>query len=332
MIRFLSFLFLVFNNLCIAQCELIIRQVGVPTDTVIIANYEENEQPVALNDSTLKFTWDQKIPDNLAVILDRKTRWWTRVWMEPGIKQKVLIIDYTKRTAVIKDPSEWDSVTKIWSQIQNQEQLATSDSIALDYIEKNPASYLSLYFLSHGAYRENPAKKLAALEKLGPELRNYPEYKQAKASLLKRNYPNAGDTFKEFNLPDKNDSMFNSATIKNKWILLNIWSNGCGPCVKEIDEFNNLYKSINPDKVAFISVAIDEDKAKWKKAAATNKIMWTSLWTEDNTYCELCLQYNLFAMPFFILFDNDKKLVYIKDGAGELENIKATLKEKNLLK
>lgn len=329
---FSALLYICFINNCIAQCELIIHQIGIPSDTLIIANYEENEQPVNINDSTLKFTWNQSIPDRLAVVLDRKTRWWTRVWMEPGIKQKIMVIDYNQRTATVENPSEWDKITEQWSHIQNKEQIIKADSIAMDYIEKNPSSYLSLYFLSHGTYRDDPAKKISALEKLGPELRNYPEYRQAKASLLKRNYPNIGDTFKEFILAGKNDSLFNSAGIKDKWILLNFWSNGCGPCVKEMDEYNDLYKSVDPDKVVFISIALDEDKSKWKKAPATNKMMWTSLWTENNTYCELCLHYNVFSMPFFILFDNEKKIFYIKDGAGELENIKATLKEKNLLK
>jgi hypothetical protein len=32
-------------------------------------------------------------------------------------------------------------------------------------------------------------------------------------------------------------------------------------------------------------------------------------------------------MPFFILFDSNKKRVFIKDGSDELENIKRALAE-----
>lgn len=323
---------LLLTDISVGQCTLTIHQVGTPTDSIFVANYEEDHQPKKINDSTYTLVWNNEIPERICLVLDRPSRWWNSLWIEPKINQKEIIIDYAKKEMRLINGSEWDIVSQKWMGKFPYHGNRETDSVAIDFAERNPNSYLSLFFLSHGLYRDDPQKKKSALSKLSPELKSYPEYKQSLTSLLERKYPNIGDTFKEFTLSDKNDSAFNSTSIKNKWILLNFWSNGCGPCIKEIDDFNNLFKSINTDKVAFVSISLDPDKSIWKKAKATNKIMWTSLWTEDNSYCDLCLNYNVYSMPFFILFDNDKKIFYIKDGAGELENIKSTLKEKDLLK
>jgi peroxiredoxin len=327
---YLLFLLLPFS--ISAQCTLTIHLAGKATDTVFVANYDDAQQPKQINDSTYTFSWNGNFPERICLVFDRPTRWWNSLWMEPSIKQKEIVIDYAKKEMKLINGSEWDIVSQKWMGKFPYHGDASTDSVAIDYNRKHPDSYLSLFFLSHGLYHEEPQKRRAALDALSPELKKYPEYKQAIASLSERKYPNPGDAFMEFSLPDKNGVVFNSTSIRNKWILLNFWSTGCGPCVKEIDEFNTLYRSIDPEKITFISISMDEDKEKWKKAASANKIMWTSLWTENSTYCDLCLNYNVFSMPFFILFDENKKLFYIKDGAGELENIKATLKEKNLLK
>src|SRR5258706_157495 len=139
------------------------------------------------------------------------------------------------------------------------------------------------------------------------------------------NYSNIGDSFKEIALPEKNDSLFDSNTIKNKWILLDFWATTCGPCIKSMDAYVSLYKAVDTSKIEFISVSLDQKKDKWKNSETTNKIIWHSVWEEDNFYGNLCLNYNVYSIPFFILFDNEKKIVFIKDGADEIENIKKTL-------
>lgn len=325
-------LYIYLINKSIGQSTLLIHQVGLPTDTIFVANYGEEYQPQIINDSTYKLNWNTLIPERICLFLDRPTRWWVTIWIEPDILNKEIVIDYSQKEVRLINGSEWDSVCLKWMGKFPYHTDQQTDSIAIGFVEKNPNSYLSLFFLTHGLYRENSEKKRTALNKLSEELKNYPEFKQAMANLNERKFPSIGDTFKEFTLTDKNDYQYNSNIINNKWILLNFWSNTCGPCIKELDEFAAFYSSVDSSKVEFISIALDEDKTKWRNAKATDKITWINLWTPNNFYCDLCLNYNLYSMPFFILFDNEKKLFYIKDGAGELENIKSTLKEKDLLK
>lgn len=306
-----------------SQVTLSICQTGIKGDTlpeVGIADYQD-QQPKRLNDSTIEFTFHPSEPECLFIFIEAKTRWFTRVWIDPKIAHKELIIDYSKRTSVVKGGNEWDEVLGKVILLDQQGKSNESDSVSMAFLDKNPGSYFSLWLLSHGLFREKPSEKLTALKKLDPSLKDYPEYKQTMADLLDRKYPKTGDLFKEFALQDKNEKVFKSNTIHNKWILLHFWSNGCGPCLKEMDALVQLYKSIDTTKIEFISVALDEKKDTWKNSMHTAKIIWPSVWQPDNFYGELCLNYNVYAMPFFILFDPNKKIVFIKDGANELESI-----------
>ncbi len=314
--------------------QLTIHQVGLKNNLypdLVIAEYADSTYK-KINDSTIVFNCNPKDNECLFLLIDQQTRWFSRIWLKPNYKKKELIIDYSKRIAKIKFPDEWDEVTETVITLGQKGNQNAEDSVSYAYLQKHTDSYLSLWFLSHGLYIDYPSKKMNALKMLSPSLKNYPEYKQTLASLTQRKIPNVGDTFEEFELADKNEIIFKSSTIKNKWILINLWSNSCGPCVREMDALVNFYKSIDTSKVEFISVGLDDKKENWKSATATNKIIWPSVWQEGGVYCNLCLNYNLMAMPFFILLDNTKRIFYIKDGTNELENIKTTFKTKKLFK
>lgn len=332
MIRF-SFFFLFFYLVfgCNAQCVLSIKQIGLKADTVpdvVVANYQEIK-PIRLNDSVIEYVYSPVQPENLFIIIDFETRWSTHVWINPQMKRRELVIDYSKHTAILKDPSDWDIITSKTDSLDMMGNFVEEEAIIIPYIKQNPSSYLSLWFFthSHGIYIKPTHEKLSLFKTLSSELQKYQEYKQINSDLTGRRYPNIGDSFKEFELGNIEDSIFNTNSIKDKWILLHFWSTNCGPCIKEMDEFVHLYNSIDKSKISFISISLDENKEKWQKSKVSNKIIWTSLWQPDGFYGDLCLNYNVYSMPFFILFDKEKKLVFIKDGANELENIKNTLKE-----
>ena len=321
--------FLIFQNVK-GQCTLAIRQVGLITDTVpqvVIADVED-QQPIRLNDSTIQFNVPPTGSECLFIFIRHSDRWFTRIWIDSTIKHKELIINYKNKTATIKNGNEIDKVLEQVIIYGSLEDSHIADSIAVPYVQKHPDQYFSLWLISHGLNRQHKKDNIVLLDNLSPNIKKYPAYKQMMADLLGRKYPNFGDKFKEFTLNDYNEKVFNSTSIKNKIIILHFWSNGCGPCVKGMDAMVDFYKSLDTSKIAFISISLDPDKNYWKKAVTTNKIIWTNLWTEDNSHCELCLNYNLTAMPYFVIFNKDKKITFY-DGGEDIELLKSKLKEIN---
>jgi peroxiredoxin len=330
---FLPFFLLILNLSFQAQRTVTIHQIGKQSDTLFVGNYDDSTL-VRINDSTFKFTSFLSQPDRVMFMIDRKSRWWTTIWVEPNVKSKELIIDYNKKTSVILNPTEWDRVTKETGDLEDLQKNKEELIVISNYIDKNPDSYLSLWFFthSHTLYNESKAKKLELFNKLSQSLNGYSEYRQMKGDLTGRKYPKIGDPFKEFNLEKIDNTIFRTDTIKDKWILLNFWSTTCGPCVKELDDLNKFNNQIDKSKALIVSISLDVDINKWKNTKYKDKITWTSVWQKDGFYGDLCLNYNVYSMPFFILFNSDKKIFFIKDGSDELENIKTVFKENKLLK
>jgi len=307
-------------------------------------------EPRRINDSTIEYSIENITePTWLCIIIDTVRHgdtnlmwnWLARLWISPEIKHRELIINYTTKTVKVKDFTKWrqttkldgkskiavnnlpvwDSIAELTDQLYRAQKDTEEQNLIISYVNQHPDSYLSLWLFgdSYALRLKSNDEKLALFNKLDPALQKYSLYHEIKADLTGRKYPNPGDTFKEFSLKDVKGKNFNSASIKNKWVLLHFWSNGCGPCVHEMDAMVSYYKTLDTSKIAFISLALDNNRDNWKKAATTQKIIWTNLWEPDGVDGDLSLNYNLYSMPFFVLFNNEKKLVIIQDGSDALD-------------
>ena len=52
--------------------------------------------------------------------------------------------------------------------------------------------------------------------------------------------------------------------FKGKVIFLNLWATWCGPCRAEMPTIQELYNSIDKDKIVFVILSVDNDKDKDK--------------------------------------------------------------------
>ena len=56
------------------------------------------------------------------------------------------------------------------------------------------------------------------------------------------------------------------SALKGKVIFLNLWATWCGPCRVEMPSIQNLYNSVDKDKVAFVMLSLDQEGARAKIA------------------------------------------------------------------
>ncbi|SHL11483.1 TlpA family protein disulfide reductase [Hymenobacter psychrotolerans] len=54
----------------------------------------------------------------------------------------------------------------------------------------------------------------------------------------------------------------NLSELKGKVVFVNLWASWCPPCVAEMPGIHALYKKLNPKKVAFVMISLDENPAK----------------------------------------------------------------------
>ncbi|SDY67432.1 TlpA family protein disulfide reductase [Hymenobacter psychrophilus] len=54
----------------------------------------------------------------------------------------------------------------------------------------------------------------------------------------------------------------NLSDLKGKAVFVNLWASWCPPCVAEMPGIHALYKKMDPQKVAFVMISLDENPAK----------------------------------------------------------------------
>ena len=55
---------------------------------------------------------------------------------------------------------------------------------------------------------------------------------------------------------------FNLSDLQGKVVFVNLWASWCPPCVAEMPGIHSLYKKMDPKKVAFVMLSLDENPAK----------------------------------------------------------------------
>ena len=324
------FLALIFSGLK-AEVYFTVKLVHSPghvAKDIIVLNFDEI-QPISYNDSVATYVYNPEIATNLLVVIDRNTRWHSFAWINPDKDNVQMVVDFSQRKVSLANPKEWDAVMELYNTYFDEDRRDKVDSLAAAYIGAHPDSYFSVWMLSHGAAFTNKPLKTKLFNMLDKKLAVYPDYKEVQADVIARRVPKTGEAFKEFSLQTLDKSMFDSKNIENKVVVLHLWSNNCGPCVRGMDDLVKLHAKMDPSKVAFVSVGLDEEQARWAKAPSTAKIKWTNVWQEGGLYGDLCMNYNLRAIPSFIIFDQNKKLQVIIEGE-ELENIQKEIT--NLIK
>jgi thiol-disulfide isomerase/thioredoxin len=63
----------------------------------------------------------------------------------------------------------------------------------------------------------------------------------------------------DFAVKDMEGKKVDMNDLKGKVIFLNLWATWCGPCRVEMPSIQNLYNSVDKDKVAFVMLSLDQE-------------------------------------------------------------------------
>lgn len=138
-----------------------------------------------------------------------------------------------------------------------------------------------------------------------------------------------GDEMADGDLYDPQGTVHHLSEFKGKYILLDFWSLGCGPCINSIPELEEIVEMYK-DNLAVISISIDPEKA-WKECLSTRKMQgnqWNEL-RKANT--GLAASYQVKGYPHYVLIAPDGKVQDVWGGYGKgslLEKMKDNLNSK----
>ena len=121
---------------------------------------------------------------------------------------------------------------------------------------------------------------------------------------------------------------FHDVIGQGKVTYIDFWATWCGPCCAEIPFIEKLvekYKS-NPN-IEFVSISLDNDLGKWHKKLENDQPQWAQYIIPDNFNSTFAKEYNITAIPRFMLFDKEGRIISINADRPSDENIESYLNQ-----
>jgi thiol-disulfide isomerase/thioredoxin len=110
-----------------------------------------------------------------------------------------------------------------------------------------------------------------------------------------------GERLKSFSLPGiEGDKTVTHSTFKGRVLVVNFWGTWCKPCLKELPEFDQIYRRYRKHGMTLLAIATDEDP-KAVKDIVTEKKWGAKIAIAGETYAGL---YGSAKFPFTFVVDH----------------------------
>lgn len=124
-----------------------------------------------------------------------------------------------------------------------------------------------------------------------------------------------GNQLPDFSITCLDGSEFHLAQMRGKPVFINLWATYCGPCVKELPHFSELYKA-HQDDIAMLALHSDiiaDDPVEYLDEFGSSWVMPFAIETDDETIWNLVG--GTTAMPQTIVLNRRGEVVYNQRGS-----------------
>lgn len=140
-----------------------------------------------------------------------------------------------------------------------------------------------------------------------------------KGRMIRQNlYPvkklKAGDSLPEVDLYDLTGNIHHFSEYQGKYLLLDFWSYGCGPCISALKILKELSLQ-HKDTFTFISLSTDNKKV-WHDASKNHPIVWNNL-SDTKVYEGLYAKFGIKGLPFFVIVSPEGRILDSWTGLNE---------------
>jgi thiol-disulfide isomerase/thioredoxin len=199
--------------------------------------------------------------------------------------------------------------------------------LTMEFIKANTNSYAAINQLNYKKYTlpEDTLKML--YQKLNSKYKNS-SYGQILNNYLKLEKAEVGKEFLDFKAPKMNGDTFQLSDVKDKYIILDFWSPGCGPCRNANKFFSGKYHEMK-DSIKIVSFALSKNKKSIEKAAKEDSITWTLTSTLKGMDGETALKYRVRGVPTFYLIAPSGKIIdrFVGFSEKQYDNIMSSIEQ-----
>lgn len=123
---------------------------------------------------------------------------------------------------------------------------------------------------------------------------------------------NEGEYLGDFTFEDAEGNIVPLSKFKGKYVLIDMWSTGCNPCIGEMPYMRKIEHSFGGKEIEFVSISMDMDREVWKKFLKTNDMKGNQLLCVNGYKNPFCSKIGLRGIPQFILLDKETKILNAK--------------------
>ena len=179
------------------------------------------------------------------------------------------------------------------------------------WMDKLRGLALSVKYTKDYPYKE---EAIALYNSLTEEQKQHRLAQEAYTMLFPPQHVEVGKEMADTDLFDLQGNKHRLAELKGKYILIDFWSSGCGPCIMAIPEMGEL-ASTYKDKLNIVSISTD-NKNSWEKASKEHPMTWNN-WNDLKGNAGIYAQYDQGGIPNYTLISPEGIVLEQWMGYGE---------------
>jgi len=183
------------------------------------------------------------------------------------------------------------------------------------WLDKMRGAAMELNSKATNEHYDGLRNKVEALyKKMSEEDKNTPLGYHITSRLFPPPVVGVGDDMPDTDFFDINGNTKNLSDYMGKYLLLDFWSSGCGPCIMALPEMKEISETYI-EKLTIISISLDTD-TRWKAASATHDMPWVNI-RDPKAYGGLAANYDVRGIPYYVIISPEGKVVDKWGGYGK---------------